>query len=149
MNLLYSHVPNLKSYFSFGFRLDARAIFVCKEKSIYFFFVWLFFFLFFCRAVLNGIWLSADAGLNYFVHLSIAFIFMPGCAQGNSLEGRRWALWNKEIGRNLEVLISCHRRTSLPMFCSSPLLLFLLLLPTTSFLLHPRDPEWGSLRWPE
>lgn len=34
-------------------------------------------------AVLYGIWLSVDAGLNYYVHLSIAFIFMLGCTWGN------------------------------------------------------------------
>lgn len=72
--------------------------------------------LIFHAAVLYGIWLSVDAGLNYYVHLSIAFIFMLGCTWGNIPRAITPALWDKSIELNLEILIFCHR-----MRCAIPL----------------------------
>lgn len=107
--------------YSFEFFSEARLF--CLDSKIH--------LLIFCGEVLYGISLSLDLGLNYCVHLSIAFIFMLRCTSGNTLCSM--VLWDK--GLDLEVLIFCHHVHVLYMCFFSPSLC--------------RDTEWGCLRWPE
>lgn len=80
--------------YSFEFFSEARLF--CLDSKIH--------LLIFCGEVLYGISLSLDLGLNYCVHLSIAFIFMLRCTSGNTLCSM--VLWDKGLELTLKYWFS-------------------------------------------
>lgn len=80
--------------YSFEFFSEARLF--CLDTKIH--------LLIFCGEVLYGISLSLNLGLNYCVHLSIAFIFMLRCTSGNT--SCSMLLWDKGLELTLKYWFS-------------------------------------------